>query len=256
MTCPLDWEVQISQNKKLSEHLYLLEFKCEKLAEEAIPGHFLQVLVTTGYQPFLRRPFTIYKVQDNHIQVLYEVIGEGTSILAKKRIGDSLQVLGPLGNTFTAEPLGKLRIAVGGGIGSAPFPFLASKTRVDYLILGARTAEGLIPEIELTGLFQSYLKATDDGSGGIHGRVTDVLKQLFQSGVDPRECFVYACGPKPMLKALIDLGKQLGFSGEASVDEQMACGIGACLGCMVPTVSGLKTSCKQGTVFTFEELVL
>jgi len=251
-----DLELSIAENLRLTERLYKISFESDRLSQALLPGQFIQVLVAESYDPLLRRPFSVYRVDDGLVEILYEVVGKGTGMLAEKQKGDRLKVMGPLGNTFSTNVKERQTVAVGGGVGIAPFLFLAQKAKVDYFLMGARTKEGLLPRPEWGDLWERARFSTDDGSYGQKGVITDCLKELINEVDDPRKLYLYVCGPRVMMKAVSDVAKQYGIDGEASVDERMACGVGACLGCIVETEGGTKTACKDGPVFSFEGLKL
>jgi len=249
-----DEEVTVKENLKLSPDLYRLSFDFPDLARTLQPGQFFQVQINKETDPFLRRPFTVYRIEGDTVQVLYEIVGKGSAILAEKQAGDWLKIMGPLGKPFSEDDGGRINVVIGGGLGIAPFIYLAQKIRVDHFLMGARTAQGLLPQSELGPLWDKRHYATNDGSEGVKGFVTECLKKVIEACPTPEKLYLYVCGPRPMMKAVIAMAKQYGVRGEASVDERMACGVGACLGCVVPTDKGYKTACQEGTVFTFEEL--
>ena len=135
-----------------------------------------------------------------------------------------------------------------------PMVFLAETHPTAYLLIGTKSKAEVLPKAELKKVRAKVLHSTEDGSIGTKGYVTAVLKQVIASE-DPKDLFIQTCGPKPMMKAVIAIAKKYGIPGEASWDESMACGVGACLGCMVETREGLKRACADGPVFSFEELV-
>lgn len=250
----LDEWVEITANAEITPQLLKLTFRFPALAEAIQPGQFFQVALDESSDPFLRRPFTVYRVAGDCVEVLYEIVGKGTALLAKKKPGDSLKIMGPLGNTFTEAP-GRVHIAVGGGVGIAPFIFFRQKRQLDYLLMGARGKQGLLTQAELGDLWPVSRFATNDGSAGDKGFITGTLSKLIEELPEPKKAYLYICGPRPMIKAVTELAAQLGIGGEASVDERMGCGIGACLGCVVETRDGYKTSCREGTVFPLKDLV-
>jgi len=253
---PMDEWVTIKENIFLTPRLLKISFDFPRLAKAACPGQFLQMAIEDTRDPFLRRPFTIYRVMRNTIEILYEVVGKGSRLLSDKKKGERLKVMGPLGNTFTLDLKKRIHVAVGGGVGIAPFIFLGQRIPVHYFLMGARSKEGLLPSSEFRALSGKKIFATEDGSHGIKGFVTAGLEKVIHEVGDAKKLYLFVCGPKKMLEAVMEMAERFGIEGEASMDERMACGIGACLGCMVKTRDGYKTSCKDGTVFNFKDLLV
>jgi len=248
-----DENISLLENKKVNGKYFKLAFRSQNLSRGIRPGQFLHVQVSQGQDPYLRRPFSYFRVLPGRVEVLYEVLGRGTSILSGKKKGDGLKVMGPLGNAFTEKLGKKKRILVAGGVGVPPLVFLAEKYPTEYLLIGTKSKAELLPKSELKKVRAKVLCSTEDGSSGTEGRVTLLLEKILK-GQHPGEFFIQTCGPKPMMKAVIALAAKYGIEGEASWDESMACGVGACLGCMVKTKEGLKRACADGPVFRFEDL--
>jgi len=218
----------------------------------------------TACDPLLKRPFSIYDFGQNRLSFLYRVCGKGTLSLSGLREGDMLQVIGPLGNSYP-EPEGDF-IAVGGGIGMASlFPFLRKYSQRAYLFYEAMSTRELIMLEEIRELVKEIFITTDDGSDGQKGWITHAVKDfLDELKIPPHPPLekgsegglpVYACGPVPMLKTLSEITRTARLTCYASMEEHMACGIGACLGCMVKTVTGQKRVCKEGPVFNIEDII-
>lgn len=249
-----DEEVVILKNRKINDKYFSLSFKSGKLARGIEPGQFLNVQIEAGVDPFLRRPFSYYRVKGDTVEILYEILGHGTGILSRKPAGSTLRVLGPLGKPFTSAVKRKVkRVLVAGGIGVPPLVFLAERYGTDYFLVGAKSRAEVLPSKELSKVKGKILYATNDGSYGTKGFVTVLLEKIFQES-NPAELFVQTCGPKPMMQAVMDLANRYEVRGEASIDEGMACGVGACLGCMVETDMGLVPSCTEGPVFGFHRI--
>jgi dihydroorotate dehydrogenase electron transfer subunit len=250
-----DEDVSILENKKVNGKYFKLAFGSKNLSRDIKPGQFLHVRVSQGQDPYLRRPFSYFRISPGRVEILYEVLGRGTSILSGKQKGDSLRVMGPLGNTFTEKLGKKKRILVAGGVGVPPLVFLAEKYSTEYLLIGTKSKAEILPKSELKKVRAKVLFSTEDGSYGTKGRVTLLLEKILKDQ-HPGEFFIRTCGPKPMMEAVIAFATKCGIEGEASWDESMACGVGACLGCMVKTHTGLKRACADGPVFKFEDLEL
>jgi dihydroorotate dehydrogenase electron transfer subunit len=248
-----DEDVLLLENKKVNGKYFKLTFRSKNLSKNIKPGQFLQVRINQGQDPYLRRPFSYFRILPDKVEILYEVLGRGTSVLSGKKKGDVLRVMGPLGNAFTEKLGKKKRILVAGGVGVPPLVFLAEKYPTEYLLIGTKSKAELLPKAELKKIRAKVLCSTEDGSYGTKGRVTLLLEEILKDQ-HPGEFFIQTCGPKPMMKAVMALAAKYGVEGEASWDESMACGVGACLGCMVKTRDGLKRACADGPVFRFEDL--
>lgn len=259
MTVPKgsDEVLTILTNKKINDKYYKLTFSSLKLSRRVAPGQFLHVKIAQGNDPYLRRPFSYYRVSGQKVEVLYEVLGHGTQVLCQKKKGEKLKAMGPLGKGFSAAIGKKRRILVAGGVGVPPLVFLAEKYPTDYLLIGTKSRAELIPGSELKKVKKKakVLHTTEDGSYGTKGFVTLLLENILRDQ-DPNGFYIQTCGPKPMMLAVIAIAKKYGIEGEASWDESMACGVGACLGCMVETVAGRVRACVEGPVIPFKDLVL
>jgi len=258
-------EIPVQGLKALAPHIYKLRFASPSMASQARPGQFVMVRPTRCIEPLLARPFSIHRVQGDHLELLFKVLGQGTRQLAEMKKGDLLEVRGPLGQGFTfnfdQEP-----ILVAGGMGVAPLLFLAEawkKTKfinpkIDpKLFIGARTREELL---RLTAFEQAGVKiiaCTEDGSFGEKGLVTRLLDKNIRKPSPPVAMF--ACGPKPMLKAVRAWVVERGISCQLSLETHMACGLGACLGCVVARKNDQGVSyvnvCQQGPVFEAREVL-
>lgn len=247
-----DEKITVLENKKVNGKYFKLAFRSEALSKKVRPGQFLQVLINDGQDPYLRRPFSYYRIAGKRVEILYEVLGRGTAILSQKKKGDTLKVMGPLGNGFTSVR-GKKTILVAGGVGVPPLLFLAEKISGAFLLIGTKSKLEVLPPQELKKAKTKVLYATEDGSRGFKGLVTALLEKIIMNE-DPRELFLQICGPKRMMEAVMALAHKYDIEGEASWDETMACGVGACLGCMVKTKDGMRRACADGPVFRFEDL--
>jgi len=227
------------------------------VSEVAIPepGQFYILQTGTAYDPLLKRPFSIYSIQKNRLSFLYRIRGKGTLSLSQLREGDMLQVIGPLGNSYP-RPDGDF-IAVAGGVGIASLlPFIRKYRQRAYLFYGALNTDELVMLEETRELAKEIFITTDDGSDGQKGWITHAVKDFLDAAhITHHLSQIYACGPVPMLKALSEITRPAGLSCYASMEEHMACGIGACLGCMVKTVTGQKRVCKEGPIFNIEDIV-
>ncbi|MCM8792361.1 MAG: dihydroorotate dehydrogenase electron transfer subunit [Candidatus Omnitrophica bacterium] len=260
-------KAKLIYNKKIKNNYFCCALFVEKLAYSAYPGQFLQIKIDNGYTPFLRRPFSIHRLKGKNIEILYEVVGKGTEILSKKKPGEYLDVIGPLGNGFNLNipySVAGISILVGGGIGVAPLLFLAERLvhnrqskvhRGPCVLIGAKNKRELLCEKEFQDLGCEVRISTDDGSKGFKGKVTDLLKVFLQKTNQRQGRMIYACGPRPMLKEIAVISQKYSIPAEVCLEEHMACGIGVCLGCVVNTKRGYKRVCKDGPVFKTEEII-
>ena len=249
-----DESVTILENARVNEKYFKLIFRSGRMARGAKPGQFVQMQINPSLDPFLRRPFSFYRIRGEKVEILYEILGKGTAILSRKTKGESLRVLGPLGNTFTLKlPKVKKRVLVAGGVGVPPLIFLAEHFPVDEFLIGAKSKKEVLPKAELHGSHGKVTYATNDGSYGAKGFVTVLLEPILKKA-DPQGLWIQTCGPKPMMQAVMVMAKRYGVNGQASVDETMGCGVGVCLGCMVKTKEGWLPSCTRGPVFSFEDI--
>lgn len=233
----------------------------EGMAGQIRAGQFIDILCRVGlsYDPLLRRPFSVCRADEatGTIVILVRPFGRASRWLASRQVGDVLDVLGPLGNTFTVAPRSRNLLLVAGGVGAAPLVLLADEAVARGLnvtfLMGAADAARLLPASYLPSAVE-YQVATDDGSQGHFGFVTDLVPEYVRWADQ-----VFACGPEPMFRSLrrVLLEHRLGGKPPAqlSVERTMACGLGACLGCVVETRHGMQTSCVQGPVFDMDEIV-
>jgi dihydroorotate dehydrogenase electron transfer subunit len=221
------------------------------MAHNSCPGQFF-MLTVPGI--FLRRPLSVYTVDKRRLSFLYKVVGPGTERLSRLKPGASVDILGPLGTRYEYEGLTSdtVPVIVAGGTGIASVNFLAQRlSRPGKLFYGARTKKDLLCLKEFrTRDWELYL-ATDDGSCGHKGFVTDVFKKFLEARAGSASPLsVFACGPKPMLDIVGCAAKTRGIACQISLEEMMACGLGNCQGCAVKIRDEYKMVCKDGPVFT------
>lgn len=280
---------RILSNVFLKDRRFLLELAVPAIFKEALPGQFLHIRVEDSCDPLLRRPLSIHdcfaqgKNSALVVRVLYEAVGKGTSLLSDKKVSSEVDCLGPLGNGFDMQKIitaKKIYIAAG-GMGVAPLYFLArkiaetcgSKSEAGKIVvlIGAKTKDDILREKEFKSLGCEVHIATEDGSRGSKGRVTDLLRNILAAGCKLQakgnarseagansqspEAVICACGPKAMLAVVSDIARQSGVSAQVSLEEFMGCGLGACLGCVIRTSSGYKRICHDGPVFDASEVI-
>jgi dihydroorotate dehydrogenase electron transfer subunit len=251
-------EVTTVQSNRLVAHkTWLLTFRSPAIASTVAPGQFVNIRVDEGYLPLLRRPFSISRVHGEELDILFAVVGPGTKILAAKKPGDPLDVLGPLGKPFCTDSDFGAAVIVAGGVGTAPFPFLTDalrKLKKPVLsFVGARSAEYLT----LDG-FENVQTATDDGTQGFRGTVVQLLDSYLGGNPVPRPK-IFGCGPTAMLKALQQAAAARRIPCELSLEGEMACGVGICQGCPVRRTDGptkYALVCTDGPAFDATEIVL
>lgn len=244
------------------DHFYM-ELHAPELANKALPGQFLHVKVSDGLYPLLRRPISLHVIdrEQGILGLLYQVRGKGTQILSKRLAGENIDVLGPLGKEFNLNFSGNNALIVGGGIGIAPlFPLAKSLVEAGKnvtVILGARTAHMVLSQEKFSSLGCNVKIATDDGTAGIKGFVTELLQQeILAQKVD----YVYACGPEMMLAKVEEICLSNNISGQVSLEAYMGCGVGACLSCACERNHDAEKKyakvCTEGPVFSMGEVKL
>ncbi len=252
-------KAKITRIEKISDDILRFTFHSPKISRETCAGQFVMLKVSAGCDPLLRRPFSVHQTNDDgELQLLFKVVGKGTSLLLHCREGDELSFLGPLGKGFQLEKDSPCCL-IGGGLGIAPMLILAKELKnkgaaglARHIILGGRSAKEIQP---LKAAFEPYGMhihcVTDDGSLGQKGFVTDVFRTLEL----PVDTVVYTCGPEPMMKAVRNICVERGLQCQVSVESVMACGMGACLGCTThDSRGGYVHVCMDGPVFKAEEL--
>lgn len=237
----------ITENGRIARGIYRMVLEGDTSAVTA-PGQFVNIHLDGHY---LRRPISICDWDEKHITLLYKVVGHGTEKMSQLTVGTILDLLTGLGNGFTVNEKSEHPLLVGGGIGLAPLYGLAKRVGSCMVIIGSATKEELFYVEEFRKLGAEVIVATDDGSEGIKGFVTDALSSLIShlSSLD----YFYSCGPMPMMRALCRAVD--GMDGQLSLEERMGCGFGACMGCSVNTADGPKRVCKEGPVFRKEEVI-
>lgn len=248
--------VVITSMVKVTDGIYSMWIKDKDLACNAKPGQFVSLYCKEGSQ-LLPRPISICEIdrENETLRLVYRVVGKGTKEFSKMNAGDTIRVMGPLGNGFTLE--GKKAILIGGGIGIPPMLELAKSLSCEVqVVLGYRNND-----LFLKDEFTSYGKvivSTEDGSVGTKGNVIDAIREN-----DVQGDIIFACGPTPMLRGVKAYAQEKGLKAQLSLEEKMACGIGACLACVcqskeVDSHTHVKNKriCKDGPVFYAEEVEL
>ena len=256
-------KAEVTRKELLAPDIVRLTLRAPEVAALAVPGQFIMVKVSSGITPLLRRPFSIHQSGANEwLQILFKVVGKGTDLLADKEPGEALDIIGPLGHGYSLPPETCRNVClVGGGMGIAPLFFLAKEllmTRPDIQVkvfLGAGKGSELSTlQGDFAGLGVTVDIATDDGSLGFPGFVTDLLRQT----LDRSQAWqFYCCGPHPMMKKVVEFCATGRWPCQVSLETMMACGISACLGCTIRSSPQKALSsntpflhvCKDGPVF-------
>ncbi len=248
-------ELRVTDNIRLNKRHFILELQSQEPFPLILPGQFAQVLVDDSPATFLRRPFSIHSVDhaSNTLRLLIQIKGEGTRHLALRKTGDTVNMIYPLGNSFSL-PLVKEVLLVGGGCGVAPLLFLAQFLSQNHIrptiLVGFRTRDE-VSETELYSRYGNLHIITDDGTEGEQGLVTD--HSLFQKERLPFQK-IYCCGPDAMMKAVAKIARMHRIDCEVSLENTMACGFGVCLCCVTPTDKGNERVCVEGPVFNIARL--
>lgn len=252
--------------QKLQEKVFKLTLLSSIISKMSRPGHFVHIKVSSDNYPLLRRAFSIHglNASKDSFEILFRVIGKGTEILSGVSPGDKLDLLGPIGNSFSLPKKGQQIMLVAGGMGIAPLWFLFNHLIKRYpkddltFFVGAKNREELLYIEKLEKAGANLIVATDEGSSGRKGLVTEVFAQeIKKRGGDYRRLCVYSCGPQMMLKRMSQLAKKLDFLCQISLETHMACGVGACWGCVVRLRDGTyKRACVDGPVFDAREVDL
>lgn len=255
----LQAKCRVLANSLLCGNFYKLVLQNKSIAAKAKPGQFVNIRVDKGQDLLLRRPLSIHLAKNDHLEIIYKVVGCGTEKLAQVKEQEKIDVIGPLGHGYTLIE-GKV-LLVGGGTGIASLAFLAEALKIKYnsvptVLIGAKNKEDLLCTQDLENIGCQVKIATDDGSAGFHGLVTELFREIVAI-FSTHPSMVYACGPLPMLRELVRLCRHLHIPSEVSLEEHMGCGVGACMGCVVKGAKGeYLRVCKDGPVFKASEVTL
>lgn len=243
-------------NERITEGVGLIALRAPRCASTVLPGQFVHLRIARGSALLLRRPFSIHRVSGENIEILYQVLGAGTLQLAERQPGDtSMDLVGPLGSGWRVLPGMSRALLVAGGLGVAPLGMLAeelAQAGVNVSVaIGAPTRDRLLATELFDAVARQVELATDDGSTGHHGFVTALSASLLS---EERFDVVYCCGPQVMQRIVAAQAAAAGVAAQVSLERLMACGIGACLSCVVSTTNGLKRACVDGPVFDAVEV--
>jgi len=233
----------------------ILELKSDYIVLNTKPGQFVMIRVSSSFDPLLRRPFSIFQANGDKISIFYKIVGKGTKIMSLWEKGGKADILGPLGNGFSISTKQSV-LLIAGGMGIAPLAFLAStllRKNCNFKVIWGiehRMNDQLVEII--SKIVKNLIIYTEDGSFGKKGLASDGLKWALEKEMPG---YMYACGPFAMLKPISCVAKDKGIPLEVCLESQMACGIGACLGCAIRGRSGLLKVCQQGPIFRAEDII-
>lgn len=256
-------QAKLIKKEQLKDDIFKFSVEAPEITKTAKPGNFIEIRVSENTDPFLRRPISIFNMEKEKgiLEFIFQVKGKGTEILAKRREGDMIDIMGPLGfGTFKYESYHKIAI-IGGGIGVFPLYELAKSAKKAEkeisMYLGFRNREYVVLEEEFKQVSDKLIITTDDGTYAEKGFAINFLKEDIEK--ESIDC-IYACGPLPMLKAVRELAIEKNIPCQISLEERMGCGLGACLGCAVKTAASSPENpeywhvCKGGPVFQAKEV--
>jgi dihydroorotate dehydrogenase electron transfer subunit len=264
------FDCEVLSIKNFTGRIFLMRLHAPGIAKSVKAGQFVNIKVNSEYIPLLRKPFSVCRrdVAEGWIEVLWEVVGKGTSVMSQFSPGHSISIIGPLGHGYSMADDLEHAFLVAGGLGVAPLPFLYETISENPSIeievfLGARS----VHHLSMVDFFRergAHIQVmTDDGSAGRMGLVTEpVIERLLQAGADTRRMMLYSCGPTPFLNAMAEISTRFDVPGEIAIETMMGCGIGICVGCPVrvrtPPVGEklYKLTCVEGPVFRANEVVL
>ena len=262
---------EISRNEEIQEDCFLMKVKVASSFENPLPGQFVMIRIAGLNDPFLSRPISIYSFSRGKnycsLEFLYRVVGKGTQILAGLIKGSQVEINGPLGNGFEIQTVKNNIVFIAGGIGIAPLSLLIEILcrRADWspssmtVYLGFQGVSAVVGLDKLKKLCRNITVCTDDGTLGTKGFVTHIFKKDMKKFL-PDNTSIYACGPKEMLKSLSKILNTKKIDCQISLEERMACGTGACMGCSVAVKDGkgelsYKRVCADGPVFNLADII-
>lgn len=233
----------IISNEPIADRVYRMALRGDTSGIK--PGQFVEIAVP-GL--FLRRPISVSDVNDDQLTIIYKVVGQGTALMAQMLAGEEINILSGLGNGYDLSLCGEEVLLIGGGVGVPPLIYAAKELRKQgkdvHVVIGFNTKSEVFGEEAFEKMGCEVAVCTMDGSYGEKGVVTDIIKLPAP--------YYYACGPIPMIKAIL---RTIGTNGQISMEERMGCGVGICVGCTIETKNGFKRVCKEGPVFNADEII-
>lgn len=260
----INCKAEIVKIEQLKQDIYKFSVKADEIVKQARAGQFIEIRVIDNIEPLLRRPISIYNLdkQNGILEFIFQIKGKGTTLLAKRKVGEKLDIVGPLGyGTFSIKEYKNVAI-IGGGIGTFPLYELAKELKEQtntniHIYIGFRNKELITLEQEYKSVSNELTITTDDGSYGTQGFAINELKKDCEKEKPDK---IFACGPLPMLKAVQSYANENNIPCEISLEQKMACGIGVCLGCAVKTAKSPSDApeywhvCKAGPVFNAQDV--
>ena len=255
-------KARILSNEPIGPRLHLMVLESPHIAQAIQPGQFVHMKFPNLEAHILRRPFSVYasNAKLGTMDILYQEVGSVTRLMPAMSNGE-VELIGPIGNTWNTSC--DHALLVGGGVGAAPLFMLAEAIKqrggVFDVILGAQTKDALVARKRYADLLGCEpCCATDDGSYGRAGFCTSLVEERLSGGcLEDGQAydFIAVCGPEPLMRIVADMGERAGVRTQVSMEKRMACGVGACLSCVVDTVSGKRRSCVDGPIFEASEVV-
>ena len=256
---PVKLQAKLIKKEQLKPDIYKFSISAKQIVDIAKPGQFIEIRVTDGLDPFLRRPISIYNMDKGNgvLEIIFRIQGKGTEILSRRKEGENIDIIGPLGyGTFKYDGYKNIAI-LGGGIGVFPLYELAKQSKKEAKIntyLGFRNKEAVILEEEFKSISDKLVITTDDGSYKIHGFAINELKKDIEN--EKIDC-IFSFLSLPLLKDAQKLAEEINIPCQISLEEKMGCGLGVCLGCAVEvTTGGYEHVCKQGPVFESNKVII
>ncbi len=247
----------VVSNECVGPRLFIMVIDAPVICSRLLPGQFVHMKIPGMEDHILRRPFSVFRTGESTVEILYQVVGFGSDRMAGLAAGEEVEMIGPIGYGWQVDPDSRHALLVAGGVGAAPL-YLHARALVEQgvdvkVVMGAQSADALVCRDayrELLGC--DPIIATDDGSLGHAGFCTAPAQEVLDSSpIDAMAC----CGPEPLMRIVAQMAQKSGVALQVSLERRMACGIGACLSCVVDTVEGKKRACVDGPVFNAEEVV-
>ncbi len=257
-------KASLEENICVGSKLYVMKLHAPLVAHSVEPGQFIHMKLSNDRVHILRRPFSVYArdIAEGTIDILYQVVGYGTEYMTTLSVDDEVEIIGAIGRCWQPPSSTSRALLVGGGVGAAPLFMLCEsliEARADVdVILGAQCLDCLVCRDRFATLLgKEPICATDDGSYGEQGFCTELVEKAINDLVSKNESYDYlaVCGPEPMMRIVANLAKNHNIYCEISTERRMACGIGACLSCVVDTSVGKKRVCVDGPIFDAKEIV-
>ncbi|MCE5191103.1 MAG: dihydroorotate dehydrogenase electron transfer subunit [Actinomycetia bacterium] len=253
---PLLENVIVLSNDRVAEGVGVIVLQSPRVAAAVRPGQFVHLRIAEGSDFILRRPFSVHRAEEGRIHILYQVLGPGTRVLSEKWQGDKMDLIGPLGHGWQVPNGVAHALLVAGGLGAAPLGMLAEELARRGIAVtvahGAPTASRLVGRDVFEATARRVMTSTDDGSAGERGLVTTLVERALDA---ERPDVVYACGPEAMARIVAAHAAGADVPCQVSLERLMACGVGACLSCVVATTEGQRRACVEGPVFDAERVI-